>query len=235
MKSYIIYIHKNKINGKVYIGQTSDTLQRRSRGGQGYKSCTYFYNAIQEYGWKNFDHFILEENLNSEEADIREQYWIEVFNSTDPEKGYNIAKGGKVAVTTDVSKLKKRVVCKETGQVFESLAAAAVWSGMSKNSTSNITAQIKGLKPSAGKHPITQQPLHWYFEGCEKNAKEKIKEKPGAKKVKNLDTGEIFNSINEAAKKYNVSNVTISKSCKSNGFVAVGKNKDQKYHWVFID
>ena len=37
--NYKIYLHKNKINGKVYIGQTSeDDVNRRFRGGAGYKN-----------------------------------------------------------------------------------------------------------------------------------------------------------------------------------------------------
>ena len=235
MKTYIIYLHRNKINNKVYIGQTSDTMERRARGGCGYKSSPHFYRAIVEYGWENFEHFILEKNLSSAEADDKEKYWIKVFDSTNPEKGYNLTAGGKLTETSDGSKQKKRVVCKETGQIFNSLTEAAIWAGMKKTSTSNITAQIKGLKPSAGKHPITGAPLHWYFENKFEESKIKDKEKPGAKKVKNLDTGEIFNSINEAAKVYGISNVTIGKSCKSNGVIATGKNKKMQWHWIFLN
>ena len=236
MDKYIIYIHKNKINGKVYIGQTCETLARRARGGYGYKGCPYFYNAIQEYGWDNFEHFILEENLTSSEADAREIFWIKAFDSINPEKGYNIQCGGKkVSFKGRESNRKKRVICKETGEIFNSLTEAALWSGMRKESASNITAQIKGQKASAGKHPITKEPLHWYFEGDPEGAKNKTKEKPNSKKVKNLDTGEVFDSINEAARQYNISSITISKSCKSNGLLATGKNKSQKWHWLFLN
>lgn len=235
MKEYIVYVHKNKINNKVYIGQTSDSLERRSRGGSGYKSSPHFYHAIQEYGWENFEHFILESNLTSAQADIREKFWIKAFDSTNPDKGYNLTEGGKYAQTTGKAKTRKKVVCKETGQVFESLSEAAIWAGMKKTSTSNISAQIRGDKPSAGKHPVTGQPLHWYFEGQLLESKNKKKEKPGAKKVKNLDTGEIFDSINEAAKAYGISNVTISKSCKSGGIIATGKNNNAKWHWIFLN
>ena len=43
MEKYLIYIHRNKINGKVYIGQTKETWQRRARGGAGYISSPHFY------------------------------------------------------------------------------------------------------------------------------------------------------------------------------------------------
>lgn len=236
MNNYIIYLHKNKITKKVYIGQTKDTIERRARGGSGYQGCSHFYKAIQEYGWENFEHFILEEGLTSAQADEREKYWIAVFDSTNPKKGYNIKTGGKVPHHSINYTARKKVYCKETGQCFESLTAAALWAGLTATGGSNIASQIKGDRLSAGKHPITKEPLHWCFEKQDLLNKEQsqIKQKPGAKKVKNLDTGEIFDSINDAARKYNISNITISKSCKSNGQIAVGGNKGPKYRWIFI-
>lgn len=235
MQKYIIYLYRNKINNKVYIGQTSETIERRARGGHGYKGCPYFYHAIEEYGWNNFEPFILESDLESKEADVREQFWIKAFDATNPKKGYNLSLGGKKTQTTGKASNRKKVICKETGEVFDSLREAAVWAGMNKNSTSNISAQIRGDKASAGKHPVTGEPLHWYFEGKELESKIKKPQKGGAKQVKNLDTGEIFDSVNDAAKFYGISNVTISKSCKSNGKIATGKNKGEKWHWCFMN
>jgi len=54
MNNYTIYIHKNKINGKVYIGQTGQDPKKRWDNGNGYKTCSRFWNAIQKYGWDNF-------------------------------------------------------------------------------------------------------------------------------------------------------------------------------------
>ena len=62
--NYKIYMHKNKINGKVYIGQTSKSLDERcGKNGSGYIGCIRFYNAIQKYGWNNFEHEIIEDNI----------------------------------------------------------------------------------------------------------------------------------------------------------------------------
>lgn len=114
------------------------------------------------------------------------------------------------------------------------MADAAAWGGMKRSSGSNIMAQIKGDKVSAGKHPVTKEPLHWYLLG-ELEIKESRKKKiPGAKKVKNLDTGEVFDSINSASRFYSISSCIISKSCKSQGKIPVGSNKGPKFHWVFI-
>ena len=94
MNNYCVYLHQNKINGKVYIGQTCQKPQYRWNSGEGYKNCTYFYKAIQKYGWESFQHIILEENLTLEEANLLEQYYIEIYNSTNPQSGYNSQTGG---------------------------------------------------------------------------------------------------------------------------------------------
>ena len=64
MNNYTIYMHKNKINGKVYIGITSQIpTQRWGVNGKNYRSSPHFYSAIQKYGWDNFEHNILLESL----------------------------------------------------------------------------------------------------------------------------------------------------------------------------
>ena len=93
--TYSIYCHANKLNGKKYIGQTKQSLERRFEKGRAYKHCVLFYNAIQKYGWENFEHEILETNLSLEDANIREAYYISLYGLTDPQKGYNIYTGGK--------------------------------------------------------------------------------------------------------------------------------------------
>ena len=81
-KSYIIYMHKNLINNKVYIGQTNQTLATRCKNGEGYIDSPKFYNAIQKYGWNNFEHIILEKDIVSvDEADEKERYWIKSLSS----------------------------------------------------------------------------------------------------------------------------------------------------------
>lgn len=105
-KKYIIYKHQCIENGKVYIGQTCQEVDKRWRDGQGYVHSPRFYSAIIHYGWKNFTHEILEENLNFEEANQREQYWINFYDSTNPNKGYNLTIGGDSHLYTEESKNK---------------------------------------------------------------------------------------------------------------------------------
>lgn len=86
-----IYMYTCKFNGKVYIGRTCRKLhQRAGYKGKNYNHCTYFWNAIQKYGWENFEPTILEEGLDAKEASNREIFWIKEYDATNRNKGYNI-------------------------------------------------------------------------------------------------------------------------------------------------
>lgn len=92
---YCVYIHKNKKNGKVYVGQTSMIPEKRwGKNGSGYKYQTCFWNEICKYSWDNFSHEIIKENLSSQEADEMERELILKYNSTDYRYGYNLESGG---------------------------------------------------------------------------------------------------------------------------------------------
>ena len=92
-KLYKIYLHENLFNHKKYIGQTCRSVcERFGCNGSHYINSPKFYNAIQKYGWENFSHKVLEENLTLEEANEREKYYIALYNTV--EDGYNIYDGG---------------------------------------------------------------------------------------------------------------------------------------------
>ena len=91
---YYVYAHINKINSKMYIGQTRLKPEDRWRNGVGYKACAYFYKAIQKYGWDGFEHEIIASHLTKDEADNFEKLLIAIFNTTNPINGYNLKSGG---------------------------------------------------------------------------------------------------------------------------------------------
>lgn len=104
---YCVYLHRNKINNKVYIGQTKfgDNPNKRWLKGEGYNTQPYFYEDIKRYGWDNFDHTILANNLTLEQANSLEKDFIEAYESLNPNLGYNQMAGGgntlKVSVATN--------------------------------------------------------------------------------------------------------------------------------------
>lgn len=103
-----IYVHVNKINGKLYIGQTCQESKMRWMYGYGYKGCTYFENAIAKYGWNNFKHIILLENLSQDQANIIEEYLIKKYKTNCREYGYNIRLGGLNSKLPEETKQKIR-------------------------------------------------------------------------------------------------------------------------------
>ena len=94
MNNYTVYMHKNIINDKIYIGITIQNVNKRWLNGKGYTNNDYFNKAIQKYGWENFEHIILYENLTKEEAEQKEIELIAQYKSNQREYGYNIANGG---------------------------------------------------------------------------------------------------------------------------------------------
>lgn len=90
---YCIYKHTSP-SGKIYIGITKTTPEKRWKSGRGYESNRFFYRAIQKYGWENFKHEIIAEGLSQGEASEAERRLIAEYDSTNPEKGYNIEAGG---------------------------------------------------------------------------------------------------------------------------------------------
>ena len=71
-----VYIHTNKTNGKMYVGQTCQNPKKRWSNGLGYVTQQYFYRAIQKYGWDGFEHEIIASNLTKSEADNFEKILI---------------------------------------------------------------------------------------------------------------------------------------------------------------
>lgn len=90
-----IYKHISP-SGKFYIGATRYTWEKRagkSPLSEYRKSSPVFFNAIQKYGWENFTHEVLEDNIPDEMLFERERYWIEKLEAIG-EKGYNCLRGG---------------------------------------------------------------------------------------------------------------------------------------------
>lgn len=92
-----MYIYKitNKINNKVYIGQTIHSIESRWKRHQydAFKKDTHFARAIRKYGAENFIVEQIDIANSKEELNEKEIYWIKYYNSTID--GYNSTDGGE--------------------------------------------------------------------------------------------------------------------------------------------
>jgi group I intron endonuclease len=112
--NYCVYKHTCP-NGKVYIGITSTSLEKRWQSGKGYKTQV-FYRAIQKYGWDNILHEVLFDSLTKKEAEDKEIELIAYYKSNQKEHGYNINNGGS-AVGVHSEETKRKISEKKIGNV----------------------------------------------------------------------------------------------------------------------
>ena len=174
------YIYKitNDINGKIYIGKTYNSIEKRFKehcNDRLKRKCEQrpLYFAMNKYGIEHFHIELIEE---TDEPNEREIYWISYFDSY--YNGYNATKGGEGTKVLDydaikdyqlkVKNVKKTAeqfnsdreyiskILKTKGiyiQTFNSITEAgyAVWNGTSnfKGMKCHISAVCKGKRQTA--------------------------------------------------------------------------------------
>jgi group I intron endonuclease len=91
-----IYLIRNTVNGKVYVGQSSHIYRRwrehKKAMRLGYKS--YLHDAMRKHGLDAFEHVVLE-LCDFDTMDEREAYWMAVHHCHDESKGYNYRPAGQ--------------------------------------------------------------------------------------------------------------------------------------------
>lgn len=151
MKGYI-YAHINKQNNKVYIGQTIQNLDTRF-GNDGnnynYNRNNLFYNAIQKYGWNNFEHKIIYIIESESKDDLLlalnslEEQEILKYNSCNRECGYNVESGGKNTSKSDTTKQKISNSLKGKKQSEETKQKIKAALNKNKKEIENIINELK--------------------------------------------------------------------------------------------
>ena len=205
--AFCVYKHTSP-SKKIYIGITKQNPARRWQNGFGYKENPYFYSAIQRYGWDNFKHEILFENLTQEEAEAKEIELIAHYNSTNRACGYNISSGGGINYPSEEGLQRLRelwtghIVPDEVRQKISQTQKGKV---ISPETRAKMSARRKGRK------------LSW-------ETRLKIDEAK-YKAVICVETGEIFRRMKDAQLKYNTRH--ISGCCRGARQTAGG------YHWKY--
>lgn len=191
----IIYLIRNKINNKIYIGQTTNTFEiRYGNNLEKYTTNEHLKNAIYKYGLENFE---IEKEFDiaysKEELDKLEDMYIKIYDTTNRKFGYNKQSGGSYGKHLKETKNKisektkgkrkgsentnsKKVVCLNTDKMFSCRREAGEYYNI--KTYTGITSCCLSKYKSAGKHPITGESLTWaYEEDYIKMTKEEIQNK----------------------------------------------------------
>lgn len=102
----IIYVIHNLVNGKKYVGQTKNSLEKRWKG-----HCLKSSNkmivdrSIKKYGEESFVIGIVEECESLDHMNIREKFWAYDLNTFHP-NGYNLKAGSGIGAMSEFTKRK---------------------------------------------------------------------------------------------------------------------------------
>lgn len=190
MEVNIIEIYKitNKINGKVYIGQTIRPVEyrfnRHINDAMHNILNTHFARAIRKYGPDQWQFEVIDNAETQEELNQKEQYWIRYYNSV--EEGYNetdaITKCGgntyQSKTEQEMEEIKEKIRQTKLGaknpmarrikriniitneiDVFDTIISCAQACGINNGKTS-ITTRLNGQVKSPYKNI-------WLFEYCD--------------------------------------------------------------------
>lgn len=224
IKIYLVYKHTNKINNKVYIGITSRTAQERwGHNGNNYSTSPHFFSAIHKYGWDNFEHEILFEELTKEEACSKEKELIKKYKANDRRFGYNQTDGGECFTLNEDTRRKM------------SLAMMGNKNGLGKSCSEEKKRKIseaqKGKIISAEtRRRQSEAAKKRKHTSQSKETKEKLRNSyPRMRKVYCVETDTVYKSVHECARQLGLGASHVSAVCR-------GKYKTAKgFHLKYYD
>lgn len=238
MNEYTVYLHISP-NGKRYYGITMQDVNRRWQNGNGYRNNKHFANAIQKYGWDNFQHIIVARELSEEEAKWLEIELIKEFDTTNRDKGYNISLGGESSNGyhhTEETRKKMR----ENHWDCSGENNPKYWEGKhrseeTKKKMSENNARYWKGKQFSDETKKKMSENHWDNRGKNHPMYGKYgKNHPRAKAVICITTGKIFDTAVEGAECYNCNRCHISSCCKGKRKSA-GKLNGIKLVWRYLN
>jgi len=229
----IIYCFTNKVNGKCYVGCTTEHTKkgRFSAHWAGTSRATAFNLAMKKYGRDSFEQSIIEDSIKmKQELHDRERYWIATKNTQVP-NGYNITSGGEVGKQFKQTEETKRKI-KEN--------SAKIWLG--KHLSEETKQRIRDAR--AKQAPFTEEQLKKKSESLKKAYAEGRKIAPHSKALIRLDTMQQFNSAVDVERLLRFSSKVINKLRRDNDELFYYKEipfcteellkEDSKDHLMFL-
>lgn len=187
-----IYMIKNIINNKVYIGQTkrhykkrfSDHINHLKKNKHG--NC-HLQAAWNKYGQDAFEFIIVDKVVFQTGLNNLETFWISFYKANDSEYGYNLTTGGE-SPTINAESIKK---------ISEALKGKPTWN---KGLKGICKAWNKGIKLG----PQSKELIEKRAKAISASVKGKNNHRFGrkaynAKQIMCNETKQIFNSIKEAS------------------------------------
>lgn len=232
----VIYLIKNKINNKMYIGQTVQSFDERYGGNlKKFTHNIHLKNAIDKYGIDNFEiDKEFDVAYSKEELDKLEDMYIKIYQTTDSKFGYNKMFGGSNGLHTNETKKKMRdiqkkingvkVVCCTNNRVFDTIAEASREYSVSQ---SEIISCCKDKISKAGYE--NGVPLQWvYYDDYLLGKKPKDIER-----IVCVTTEEIFDTLEEAVRKYPSTTISGISQCCSFSYNSCGYDeKGNRLQWI---
>ena len=173
-----MYIYKitNLINGKIYIGQRTQS----PRCDNYYGSGIVLRSAIKKYGKENFNKETLEDKLQADQLNEREIYWIKKLKSRDIYGNYNLTDGGdgttgyKHTEEDNTKNIKSRVI--SIYQYDLELNIIKKWYSIAEASRFYSIKDTNVIKCLKGKL-LTCHKFHWSYTPLSTQQKDEIKYK----------------------------------------------------------
>lgn len=203
-----IYMTINLVNGKKYIGKKIYDSNANTYLGSG----VALKKAIAKYGKENFKRIILEKCYTDEELSNAEIKWIEKYDAVNNKGFYNLAEGGT------------------GGMRWKSIPHPMYGKHHSKETKIKMSISRSGKRNGMyGKGYLLKGKRNGrYGDKATKKCIKRTKE-VNSKKVICLDTGEIYQSITEAANKNGFNRVNINHCCTGRYKTAYGMK------WKYYD
>lgn len=255
MNNYTVYMHvlpKNvsgKENDLVYIGITRVKPIQRWANGNGYAPNIRFFNAIKKYGWEQFEHVILFENLSEEDAKQKEIELIAKFNSTNRKFGYNVSPGGNIVSKETALKISQAQMGEKNhryGNHYEFSDSHKANMSKAKSGENNpmfgktqdVESRMKKSAALMG-HPVSAETRKKISNGKKgkkrtpesmQNAWNAVRGKPAPnrKSIICVELNKEFPSLHHAAKEFNTSPCNICRALKKKTLCA-------GFHWEYLE